>query len=213
MFYETKRPDLTLDRFRNWEGSEKKSYEEWKLSKTGEFAKFPFGAFAFARLDERLRNNPLWNTAARQANRDPMGQTPAQPNVEIFNCESMLRLNPAEDPELNGKHIFGISTMLLSQQSRGTVKLKSIDPNVNPIVDCKFLQNPLDHLVLSEGVKLANEIVMESEALKGIVSGSWPPKSGHHTLTTTEQWMDYVKKSAWACKFVKFLASSIMEKD
>jgi choline dehydrogenase-like flavoprotein len=131
-----------------------------------------------------------------------MDLTPAQPNVEIWGVESMLRLTSEQDPGLHGKHIFGITTLLFNQRARGSVKLKSKDPNAKPVVDNRFLQDPLDQLVLSEGVKMANEIIMQSEALKGLVSGSWPPESGHHKYTSDGQWLEYVKNSAWTCKFI-----------
>jgi choline dehydrogenase-like flavoprotein len=205
LFYETKQPDLTTDIFWNWADSDKRSYEQWKLDKTGAFSKFPFGSFAWARLDERLKDSALWNSAPRRPGRDPMDLTPAQPNVEFWGVESMLRLTSEQDPGLYGKHIFGITTLLFNQKARGTVKLESRDPNAKPIVDNRFLQDPLDQLVLSEGVKMANEIIMQSEALSRLVSGSWPPESGHHTFSSSEQWLEYVKQSAWTCKFVNVL--------
>jgi hypothetical protein len=48
---------------------------------------FPFGAFAFARLDKRLKDEPLWRDAERASGRDPMGLTPKQPNIELFTTE------------------------------------------------------------------------------------------------------------------------------
>ncbi len=67
-------------------------------------------------------------------------------------------------------------TELFSPRSKGTVTLKSTDPLENPIVDCNYLSDPLDVLVMTEGCKLGNEIAMNLNKLAGeeIVKGSWP---------------------------------------
>ena len=63
------------------------SYLLYKEKKEGILASFPFGVFAFARLDERLKDEPLWKEARREAGRDPMGLTQRQPNIEFFTTE------------------------------------------------------------------------------------------------------------------------------
>lgn len=67
-------------------------------------------------------------------------------------------------------------TELFSPRSKGTVTLKSTDPLENPIVDCNYLSDPLDVLVMTEGCRLGNEIVMNLNKVAGeqIVKGSWP---------------------------------------
>ena len=67
-------------------------------------------------------------------------------------------------------------TELFSPRSKGTVTLKSTDPLENPIVDCNYLSDPLDVLVLSEGVRFGNEIAMNLNKVAGedVVKGSWP---------------------------------------
>jgi hypothetical protein len=70
------------------------AYLLYKEKKEGILSTFPFGAFAFARLDERLKDEPLWKEAKREAGRDPMGLTSKQPNIEFFTTEAsagMLR--------------------------------------------------------------------------------------------------------------------------
>ena len=52
--------------------------------------------------------------------------------------------------------------------------LKSTDPMGNPVVDCNYLSDPLDLLVMTEGCRLGNEIVMEGAGTNDIVKGSWP---------------------------------------
>lgn len=65
-------------------------------------------------------------------------------------------------------------TGLLSQKSRGTVELKSKEPLENPIVDPNFLSDPMDVLVLSEGMKVSNEIIMEGAGTKDVIAGPLP---------------------------------------
>lgn len=73
-------------------------------------------------------------------------------------------------------------------------------------MDCNYLDHPLDMLVLSEGVRFANEIVMNGAGTKGIVKGSWPEGLGYGTpgkerLRTREDWVPYVKEHATTCEF------------
>lgn len=72
------------------------------------------------------------------------------------------------------KHAFAMITELFSPRSKGTVTLQSTDPLQNPIIDCNYLSDPLDLLVLSEGCRLGNEIVLNGAGTKDIVKGSWP---------------------------------------
>jgi hypothetical protein len=63
------------------------AYLLYKEKKEGVLSTFPFGAFAFARLDDRLKDESLWQQAKKDAGRDPMGLTPKQPHVEFFTTE------------------------------------------------------------------------------------------------------------------------------
>jgi hypothetical protein len=77
------------------------SYMLYKEKKEGVLSTFPFGAFAYARLDDRLQNEPLWQQAKTEPGRDPMGLTPKQPNIEFFTTEASLR-------SLAGKSFAGL---------------------------------------------------------------------------------------------------------
>lgn len=65
------------------------TYQLWKDEKKGVLSTFPFGIFAWARLDERLEDSELWQEAQKKApdGRDPMLLTPKQPHVEYWNTE------------------------------------------------------------------------------------------------------------------------------
>ena len=201
MFYETQKPGLTTDRLIYHDDAESKSYELWKNYKTGFFSSFPFGAFAFARLDDRLASSPLWKTAPRLQGRDPMGLTPHQPNVEFFTTECYggpTHLNNRFP--VDHQHVFSMIPELFSPQSRGTVTLKSANPLENPVVDHRHLTEPLDVLVLSEACKFGNEIVMQGSGTRDLVKGLWPVESGHHKYKTMKEWELYVRQNATICK-------------
>jgi hypothetical protein len=87
VFYETEKEGLTNDHLVYHDNSFATTYQLWKDKKTGFLFTFPFGAFAFARLDERLKNESLWKNATHEQGRDPMGLTPKQPNIEYFTAE------------------------------------------------------------------------------------------------------------------------------
>lgn len=78
--------------------------------------------------------------------------------------------------------------------SRGEVTLKSADPLENPIVDHRYLSDRRDVLMMSEGVRFANEIVMTGAGTKDKIKGAWPPGAQHHLNKTNEDWQPFVKK-------------------
>ncbi|KIJ40869.1 GMC oxidoreductase [Sphaerobolus stellatus SS14] len=199
MFYEVTKPELTNDHLIYCVDGVQKAYALWKENKTGFLSTFPFGAFGFARLDERLKDSEVWQKAPRREGRDPMDRAPSQPHVEFFATECYGGPKQFTDFPLDGKSAFALITELFGQQSRGTVTLKSKDPLDNPVVDPKYLNHPLDTLVLTEACRLANEIVMQGEGTKDIVKGAWPPSADHHTYKTREDWEPHVKKLATTC--------------
>jgi choline dehydrogenase-like flavoprotein len=90
-------------------------------------------------------------------------------------------------------------TELFSPRSKGTMTLKSANPMQNPIVDHNYLSDPLDVLVLSEGVRLGNEVVMKGKGTKDIVKGSWPSSLTHQKWTGGGEWGPYVRQHATTC--------------
>jgi len=84
-FYETDKPDITLDQLIYHGDSYASTLKRYKKEKTGPLSVFPFGSFAYARLDERLEQYPEWCKAPRKPGRDAMGLSPSQPQVEFWN--------------------------------------------------------------------------------------------------------------------------------
>lgn len=199
IFYEVSESNLTNDYLAYHDNAIAQSYQLWKEKKAGVLSTFPFGIFGYARLDERLKDEPLWRDAPREEGRDPMGLTKDQPNIEFWNTELYGGPKQYADFPVDHKHAFALCTILFNQHSRGTVKLKSTDPSVNPIVDHAYMDHPLDMLVMSEACHFANEIVTKGAGTKAIIKGSWPANLAHHTHTKREDWEPHVRQHATTC--------------
>lgn len=172
-------------------------YKEWKENKSGWLSTFPFGAFAFNRLSDRLdAENEEWKNMPREPGRDPMGLTDTQPNMEFFHTVCYGGPPEYTDVPKEGQFALAMCCFLCNIQSRGFVKLASKDPKVNPIVDHKYLSDKRDLLMMSEGVRWANEVVMEGAGTKDIMKGAWPPGANHHLNKTNEDWQPFVQKYA-----------------
>lgn len=190
-------PRLTYDDKIYPEEALKATYEEWVTKKTGLLSTFPFGAFAFARLDDRLQDSEEWKQA-KTHDRDPMGLTQSQPHIEFWNTECCV--GPRELPPASGKNAFAMVTELFSPHSRGSVNLSSTDPFAAPVIDHNYLSHPLDLLVLTEGVRLGNELIMQGKATKDLVLNSYPSElTQHHLYKTREEWIPFVRKGATTC--------------
>ncbi|EZF10055.1 hypothetical protein H112_08593 [Trichophyton rubrum D6] len=203
IFYETEE-GLTNDNLVYHKGAFEKSYSEWKESKSGFLSSFPFGAFAFARVDDLLADVPAWKNAPHEEGKDPMGLAPCQPNIELFNTECYGGPKHYNTFPTNS-HTFSFIAELFGPRSRGSVTLKSTDPLDPPAVDCNYLDDPLDMLVITEACRLGNEILTEGLGTKDIIKGSWPPELKHHTFKTRDEWIPYVKEHGTTCKCYQVL--------
>jgi choline dehydrogenase-like flavoprotein len=95
-----------------------------------------------------------------------------------------------------GQYAFAMCCFLCGLCSRGSVKLNSTDPLDNPIVDHKYLDDKRDLLMMSEGVRFANELVMTGAGTRDKIKGAWPPGATHHLNKTNEDWQPFVQKYA-----------------
>ncbi|OJJ46214.1 hypothetical protein ASPZODRAFT_159767 [Penicilliopsis zonata CBS 506.65] len=180
IFYETTQHGLTTDHKLYHKGNMANSLALWKDQQQGIFSTFPFGSIAFSRLDDRLNEEPIWKEAQQQKQkdesethtrhrRDPFGLTPDQPHIEFFMTECYGGPLQFTDFPHDHQHAFSIIANLLAPKSRGYVSLASRDPLQVPIVNCKFLDDELDVLVLSEACRFANDIVVRGAGTKDII--------------------------------------------
>ncbi|KJX92762.1 gmc oxidoreductase like protein [Zymoseptoria brevis] len=176
MYYEIGEPNLTDDaRAHHDPNAFDTGHKEWKSGKSGWLATFPFGAFGFARLNDRLdRHNPEWKALPREPGRDPMGLTEAQHNLEFFHTVCYGGPPEYEDFPKEGH----------------------TDPFEPPFVDPKYLDDKRDLIMMSEGVRFANEVTMDGAGTKGLVKGGWPAGTTHHLNKTSEDWQPFVQKYA-----------------
>lgn len=196
---------------------------EYEAHKTGFFSQFPFGTFAFARLNDRLSDCKAYTDATRiqqeekerkkggqsasndktpkEKGRDGMNLTAQQPHVEMWNTECYGPHAYADTPS-NDKHAFAMIVTLFSAQSRGSVTISSADPTTLPVVNHNHLSDPRDAAVLAEGCRLANEIVTQSHSLDGVVVGGWPKGAVHHEWKDRASWEGYVRANANTCSFL-----------
>lgn len=200
-FYEVTQDGLTNDHLVYHGDAAMQSYMLYKEKQTGVLSTFPFGAFAFARLDDRLQDEPVWREAQKRSEpgRDPMGLTKSQPHIEFFTTELYGGPKQYDQFPIDKKSAFAMITELFSPRSKGSVTIRSTDPFENPTVDCNYLADELDLLVLSEGVRFGNEIVMQGSGTKDVVKGAWPADLTHHAYTKREEWVPHVKKEATTC--------------
>lgn len=197
-YYEVNQPDLTDDtRVHHDPNAWENGLKEWQEKRTGWLATFPFGAFGFARLSDRLdREVPEWRNLEREPGRDPMGLTESQPNCEFFNTVCYGGPPEYTDFPKPGQFALAMCVFLCGQRSRGYVTIKSTDPFEPPFADPRYLSDKRDLMMLSEGVRFANEVVMQGEGTKDVISGAWPPGASHHENKTNEDWQPHVQKYA-----------------
>lgn len=197
--YEVEKEGLTYDAQLYHDNALANTIQQYKDSKTGPMACFPFGSFAWNRLDKELEQYPEWRNAPRQNGRDPLGQTKAQPQVEFWNTECYGGPLHLTDFPLNN-HVFATVAMLLQPKSRGTVTLKSGEADEVPSVDHNYFSDPLDLLVLTEACKQGNDIMLKGKATKEVIKGPWPANLTHTNWTKREEWDDFVRDYATTCK-------------
>jgi choline dehydrogenase-like flavoprotein len=199
MFYETEKEGITTDSLVYHGDALAKALTQWKEEKKGPMTAFPFGIFAYARIDERLKDSEIWNNAPRKEGRDPMGLSPKQPQVEFFTTECYGGPKQFDQFPINGNHAFSMIAELFAPKSRGTVTLRNAEATAIPVVDCNYLSDPLDLEVLAEACAFGNEIIVEGAGTKDIVKGSWPSDLVHHKHKTRDDWKEYVKDNATTC--------------
>jgi choline dehydrogenase-like flavoprotein len=114
VFYETEKEGLTTDHHVYHGDALATAHALWKKEKAGFLSTFPFGALAFARLDDRLKDEPVWKAAQEKVlpGRDPMGLTKKQPNIEFLTTECYGGPKQYDRFPVNDKLAFAMVTEL-----------------------------------------------------------------------------------------------------
>lgn len=126
-----------------------------------------------------------------------MGLDPkSQPNCELLNVQCFFAPGESDyfQPPVDGSSVMTMMAMFFGAQSKGSVTLRSKDSNDAPVIDNNYLASDLDTLVLAESCRFANEIATKGAGTRNIIKGSWPRDRDHHTWTTREPWIEFVKK-------------------
>lgn len=62
----------------------------------------------------------------------------------------------------SAEHGFSFSPNVARARSQGTIRLRSADPSIPPIIDFQYFTDPYDRFILTEGIKMARKIVSQS---------------------------------------------------
>ena len=76
----------------------------------------------------------------------------------------------------------------LHPRSRGTVRLRSADPKMAPLINPNYLQDPIDRQMSIRGLKLAQEILAQSPLRRYIVAERMPGPE----VKTDNDYFDYI---------------------
>lgn len=203
IFVEIKEPGYTRDhQFFDDEGLEK-STEEWKSKRTGFFSNPPQGIFSYGRIDNLLKDDPVWKAACEKQKainprRDPMGNDPSQPHFEIWNAELYIELEMTQAPD-EGESVMTVIGEILPPRSKGYVKLLSPNPLENPEIVHNYLQDPLDARVFAAIMKHAADVATNGAGTKDLVKARWPPESKPFEEMSIEEWETYVRDKSHTC--------------
>lgn len=74
----------------------------------------------------------------------------------------------------DGDWLTVIVDLMRPLSRNGEVKLNSTDPMEQPYININFFSNDLDLIALREGVRFIDDIIMNGDGMKDIVSGDYP---------------------------------------
>ncbi|KAJ3525623.1 hypothetical protein NMY22_g10497 [Coprinellus aureogranulatus] len=116
--------------------------EQWLANRTGPLTAMGLNHIGWLRIPD---DSPLWNEF------DDVASGPSAPHIQLGPRSGGLY--PLPGP------LFQSTVQLSTPQSRGTVKLRSTNPNDHPLIDFAMLTHPFDIRALQEGVKAAVKLI------------------------------------------------------
>ena len=95
------------------------------------------------------------------------------------------------------RHSATLSPMLSRPKSRGTIRLRSSDPFVPPIIQPNYLSEQQDVDTLVAGLQLSLKL-LNTSAFQSAGASAWPadPHCGHLALHSVPYWQCYVRHYA-----------------
>ncbi|KAK8043563.1 hypothetical protein PG993_005993 [Apiospora rasikravindrae] len=143
-------------------------------------AGYALGNAAFQeKQDPRFSNSPLpWDWVVSQPQPAEMmekhrAETPKSGPRNTWEVIT-LYVPPIPGIPIDGSHI-ATSTMLLRPTSRGTVTIRSSDPDDAPRIQPNHLSTALDRDTLVHAAQTTLKAMLETSAMKGIVAAESPP--------------------------------------
>ncbi|KAJ5708822.1 Glucose-methanol-choline oxidoreductase [Penicillium malachiteum] len=150
----------------------KRQYDE---SKTGPLASGILELIAFCRIDDRLEGYKEYRDAkGMNGGTDPYGPE-GQPHFEI---DFMPIFAPPFQRDFSVPEEEDWMTVIVNlvrpQSRNGFVRLTSLDPHEQPEINLNYFSNKLDILVLREGVRFIDDVLMTGDGMKDIIHEDYP---------------------------------------
>jgi hypothetical protein len=101
--------------------------------------------------------------------RDPMQLTESQPNLEFSHIVCCGGPQEHTDFPKEGQYAFAMLLLPLRPTIAWQSQAKNTKLHENPVVDHKYLSDKRDLLMISKGVRFANEVVMTGEEPKDLI--------------------------------------------
>ena len=156
-------------------------------------------------VGQNLRDHPL--VPIRVAVKDDFLLDPDAPRIQ-----TVLRYTAAGSDHRNDMQIFPssfstplggdpfaregirLTCMMELAISSGELRLTSVDPNVQPFIDCRYLEEPWDRERMREGVRIALKL-MDHETFRNIVDGLISPTE--QDLASDEALDSWLMENVW----------------
>ena len=156
-------------------------------------------------VGQNLRDHPL--VPIRVSVKDGFPLDPDAPRIQV-----VLRYTAGGSDHRNDMQIFPssfstplggdpfaeegirLTCMMELAVSSGELRLASVDPNFQPFIDCRYLEEPWDRERMREGIRIALKL-MEHEAFRNIVDNLISPTD--HDLASDEALDSWMMENVW----------------
>ncbi|KAL1667426.1 hypothetical protein GGF50DRAFT_48734 [Schizophyllum commune] len=146
--------------------------DEWKTNKTGILVDTSENHIAWLRIPD---DNAIWANAS-----DP-ASGPTTAHIEFLFQNGVY-------PTKDSGNYFNLPVGAVSPASRGFITINSSDPFAAPLIDPRLLSEPIDLLMVREGIKVGQQFV-QAEAWEGYFMKAL------QDLETDEEIEEYVREN------------------